>query len=188
MFAAIEKGNDEIVKLLLKSDKLDINKTYKTEKLYKDKQKGRKIIEITALQCAINNNQDKIIQYFLSKEFSKSSEKIDLNKKSIKAIINNEITMCEKTPLYMAIEKRNVNAIKLLLARTDININDKSFFNECNNQIQAKTALHLAAEKEDIEIIKLLLEMKEIVIDIDDFQGKKPIDYSQNDEITKLLS
>ncbi len=36
-------------------------------------------------------------------------------------------------------------------------------------------------------IIKLLLEKKEIDINIEDSQGKKPIDYSKNIEIKQLL-
>ena len=70
----------------------------------------------------------------------------------------------------------------------DININEKSYHFSNNSQIHAKTALHLAAEMGDLEIIKLLLEKKEIDINIEDSQGKKPIDYSENNEIKKLLS
>lgn len=50
------------------------------------------------------------------------------------------------------------------------------------------TALHLASQRRNLEIIKLLLEKKEIDIHIEDYHGKKPIDYSTNDEIKRLLS
>ena len=50
------------------------------------------------------------------------------------------------------------------------------------------TALHLAAEIGNLEIIKLLLEKKEIDINIEDSHGRKPIDYSKNNEIKQLLS
>ena len=50
------------------------------------------------------------------------------------------------------------------------------------------TALHLAAEIGNLEIIKLLLEKKEIDINIEDSHGRKPIDYSINNEIKQLLS
>lgn len=40
---------------------------------------------------------------------------------------------------------------------------------------------------ENLKIIKLLLEKKEIDINIEDGQGKKPIDYSENIEIKHLL-
>ena len=59
------------------------------------------------------------------------------------------------------------------------------FFNGIQNQ---KTALHHAVEINNIEIVKLLLQKKGIDINILDSQGKKPIDYSVNDEIRQLLS
>ena len=143
---------------------------------------------MNALQVAVDNNQDKIINLFLSTKLCNSSRKIDLNTRSVEAVIKNEIEIFEKTLLFMSIEKRNLNTIKLLLARTDINVNEQSFHIQGNNPIEVKTALHLAAEKNDIEIIKLLLERKDIDINIIDGQGKKPIDYSSNFEIRQLLS
>ena len=41
---------------------------------------------------------------------------------------------------------------------------------------------------DNLEIIKILLESKDIDVNITDSYGKKPIDYSKNDEIIKLLS
>lgn len=89
----------------------------------------------------------------------------------------------EKTALYLAVEIKNIEIIKLLLSNERINVNilNKS---ESGN----KTTLHLAVEKEYIEIIKLLLNNKEIEINIEDDQGKKPIDYTKNDTIKKLLN
>ena len=178
------------MKLLLTNDKININFTSLIEKI--DRQQNiRHIIEMSPLQFAIDKSQDKIIQLFLSQEFFKESEKIDINKESIESIesiIGKEIEIYKKTPLYMSIEKQNINAVKLLLARTDINVNKQSFHILDNNQIQAKAPLHLAVEIEDLEVIKLLLKKKEIDIEIEDCQGKKPIDYSKNDEIKRLLS
>ena len=175
------------MKLLLTNDKININFTSLIEKI--DRQQNiRHIIEMSPLQFAIDKSQDKIIQLFLSQEFFKELKKIDMNKESIESIIGKEIEIYKKTPLYMSIEKQNINAVKLLLARTDINVNKQSFHILDNNQIQAKAPLHLAVEIEDLEVIKLLLKKKEIDIEIEDCQGKKPIDYSKNDEIKRLLS
>ena len=138
---------------------------------------------MTALQFAVDINQEKIINLFLSA----FRLKFDINAKSIEAVIRNEIEIFERTPLYMSIEKKNINLIKLLLKSEDINVNEKSYHFSNNSQIHAKTALHLAAEIGDLEIIKLLLEKKEIDINIEDSQGKKPIDYSNNIEIKQLL-
>ena len=106
----------------------------------------------------------------------------------MKAIIGNEIEISTKTPLFMSIEKQNIKTIKSLLARTDIDVNEMSFFYSGENLIKQKAALHLAAEIGNLEIIKLLLEKKEININIEDSQGKKPIDYSRNIDIKQLLS
>lgn len=51
-----------------------------------------------------------------------------------------------------------------------------------------QTALHLAVQKNNIEIVKLLMEKKEIDVNITDYSEKKPIDYSENDKITELLT
>ena len=167
------------MKLLLTNDYLDINLTYKSEK----NKNIQTIIEMTLIQFAIENNHNEIIHQILSQ-----SNKIDINKLSIKSMIGKEIEIYEKTTLYMCIEKQNINAIKSLLSRTDIDVNGKSFYFLGSKTIKAKTALHLAVEMEDLEIIKLLLERKEIDIHIEDVEGKTPIDYAKNDEIKQLLS
>lgn len=51
-----------------------------------------------------------------------------------------------------------------------------------------KTALHLAVQNNSTDIVKLLLENKKIDIDIEDSHGKKPLEYSKNDEIRQLLN
>lgn len=48
--------------------------------------------------------------------------------------------------------------------------------------------MHLAVQKSNTEIVKLLLENPKINAKIEDSNRKMPIDYSQNDEITQLLS
>ena len=140
---------------------------------------------MNALQFAVDKNQEKIVSLIISYFYTK----IDINSKSIKAIITgNDIEIYEKTALYISIENKNIKIIKLLLERDNINVNEKSYHCFVNRNLEAKTALHLASELGDFEIIKHLLEKKEIDINIEDHQGKKPIDYSENDEIKKLLS
>ena len=167
------------------NDKLDINSTFimeNIEKAFGGYIKARILVKMTPLQFAIDNNLNNIIELYLSKD-----KKIDINCRSIKYIISKTIEVFEKTPLYMSIEKRNINAIDALLLRTDINVNEKSFHYSSCQPIHSETALHLAAQQGDIEIIKRLLREKNIDINIEDEQGKKPIDYSKNDEIRKLF-
>lgn len=62
------------------------------------------------------------------------------------------------------------------------------YLNSIQFHIFHKSALHLAAQNRNLSIIKILLTHGNIDIIIQDSQGKKPIDYSNNIEIKKLLS
>ena len=50
------------------------------------------------------------------------------------------------------------------------------------------TPLHLAVQREYIDIIKLILQNKDVNVDIEDDQGKKPIDYTTNSQIIQLFN
>lgn len=77
-----------------------------------------------------------------------------------------------KTPLCFAVQNENIEIIKLLLSRDDINIDEKNLIprnkrfvdhqQQQKNEIIKinKTALYIAAENGNLEIIKLLLEKK----------------------------
>ena len=67
---AVEKGNVEIVKLLLTNDMIDFNLQSNNEK-FDRKQNIKQITEISPLQYSIKNNQDKIIGLLLSQYFFK---------------------------------------------------------------------------------------------------------------------
>ena len=137
------------------------------------------------LNYAILNNKNKALKLFLSEHIN---NKIDLSAKLFEAIIGTEIEIHEKTPLYIAVENRNIEAIQLLILNKHINVNEKSFHFIGNAIIEERTPLHLAVENGSIRIIKLLLECKEIDINIEDEQGKKPIDYASNDDAKQLLN
>lgn len=51
-----------------------------------------------------------------------------------------------------------------------------------------KTPLHLAVINGNLEVIKVLLNYKNININLRDDKGKKPIDYTDNDEIKQLFN
>lgn len=76
-----------------------------------------------------------------------------------------------KTALYIAIEKGNIEIVKLLLKneKIDVNISNRIKWHESGtdncNQYE-KTALFLAIEKENIEIIELLLSNNKIDVNI----------------------
>ena len=93
------------------------------------------------------------------------------------------ILLFQKTPLYIAVEKENIDIVKLLLMNDeiDVNLTNKSFYNfqendyikelvdeydhyqKFDNNITAeKTSLYRAIEIGNIEIVKLLLMNRKI--------------------------
>ena len=71
----MEKENIEIIRLLLTNDKYN-NLTYKREGKYNLIKKTTRKIEMTPLIYAIDHNQNEIIQFLLSDEFSALSDRI----------------------------------------------------------------------------------------------------------------
>ena len=71
----------------------------------------------------------------------------------------------EKSPLVIAIEKGNVDAVKQLIEHEELDVN---FINKTFNmrddtvEWEKTTALNIAVDKENIEIVKLLLECKNL--------------------------
>lgn len=119
-----------------------------------------------------------------------NNDKIDINinnreieaHNSVTATIRKIAMLKEKTALFLAVEKENIEIIKLLLNKENLLINEY-------NGEWFLTALHLAAQKSNIEIVKLLLSRKDINKNIKQgFSNKKPIDYAKNDEIIRLLT
>ena len=137
------------------------------------------------LNYSILNNKNKVINFILS-EYKNNA--LYVTKKLFEAIIGTDIEILEKTPLYIAVENRNIEAVRLLALNKYINVNEKSFHLIGNVRIEERTQLHIAVENGYFEIIKLLLECKEIDINVEDEQGKKPIDYASNDDIKQLLN
>lgn len=72
----------------------------------------------------------------------------------------NETTIIHnKSPLYLSVENNNYQAVKLLLAKPNIDANFESIYDNYRGEMPKKTALQLAIEKKNKEII-LLLEKK----------------------------
>ena len=79
-----------------------------------------------------------------------------------------------QTPLNIAIEKENIEIIKILLTRNDIDVNEKSniikpiffVYNVIIKKFIDKTPLYLASEIGNPEIVQLLLSCEEIDINL----------------------
>lgn len=99
---AVEKEKSEIIKLLLDNEKLDINLPYKYSVNEIDDMKSQ-VVKTKVIQNLFNDAS------------------FDIN------LLNNEGSnqTREKTPLHLAVEKRDVSIIELLLTNKSIDVNSK---------------------------------------------------------------
>lgn len=155
LFIAFEKNNAEIVLLLLKQPKIDID-------LLTD-QRNNKI----ALFLAIKMKSPQIVKLLLS------NPKIDVNQKAI--ISNSHFTVysqcsvvgcytIEESPLHLAVKMQNIEIIKLLLNVKEINVN--CIISTRGKKSTNEASLHTAIKLNNLEIVQLLLSKPEIDVNI----------------------
>ena len=124
LYLAVDKENFEIVKLLMANDNIDANYPYihKSEDIME---------EISALYLAVDKENIEIVELLLA------NDNIDVNtlytvtnvcgnshnRRNMAKYVNNNQKIKEKSVLYSAVEKENVEIIELLLANKDLNIN-----------------------------------------------------------------
>lgn len=189
MHAAIENHDDRMLEMLLSVDEIDINipmtinasisKPYYFEQNTTEKK--------TPLQLAIECNNLNAIRLILE-----SRHALAINKYSSFKLIkkldgfdydednqgneeeefpeDNERDKFQKikmTALHMAIEKGNLEMVRLLLTNPKIDINARKIFKlkkQLLNIKYQKTPLQIAIEKKYVDIVKLLLEQASISI------------------------
>ena len=152
LYVATERGNSEIVNLLLSQENIDINKklTTKCTYFYKDE-----IYERSALHIAIEKRNFQTAKILLN------SNKIDVNAKTnykIKKSGYNETQ--EKSPLYLSVENEAEEVVQSLLLHENIEINAKFLSNEIGTSTKyylEKSPLFLAIEKGLENIASILL-------------------------------
>ena len=103
-----EKGDIEILKLLLECKEIDVNFANKTHKWCNNMDDGW--VKTTALNKAVESGNDEILKLLLQ------CEKIDVNFKNIKD------KKKERTALHTAVEKENLEIIQLLLNHKNIDV------------------------------------------------------------------
>lgn len=151
---AIRKGNLYIIKLLLSDPKIHINEISYSEinaqggcKRYR---RWTTTIKKYTLFFAIKYMNVKIFQNLIDNTNIdvNSGLKEDRTEKETKIIQN-------KSPLYLSVENNNVEAVKLLLTKQNIDIDFQSIHDNYSGNIQGKTSLQLAIENKNKEIISL---------------------------------
>lgn len=216
-YLAAEKGNLELIKILLSNEKVDINAIVKLE-TYIDDEKDiydsatdaeiQETVENeskTALYFAVENEKLELIYLLLS------NDKIDVNlayksDEYYKLANSNENRKenkyeVEKTPFYLAVEYKNIEIINLLLQNVKIDINKNYTKSEVEDKYDEdgekcstetfkimRSPLHLAVQNKNIDIIKILLNQKNIDLNAKDENGKIPIEMTKNKQILNLFN
>ena len=156
LYRAIEKENIEIVKLLLTFEEIDIDIISSKEGKEDD---DPVLWEKTALFKAVEKENIEIIKLLLTEDFDiniKNYDSGELDEDEDEIDINN--MHCDEikgTALFLAVKKKNIKIIKLLLTNlnNDLNIH-------CKINGEKTTVLELAAKINDDEITKVLSEYK----------------------------
>ena len=167
---AIEIGNNEIVKLLLANEKIDVNSLSKYSMTSHD---GNYNL-MSPLHAAVEKENFEITQLLLN------NKSTDVNLMNISLSIDPDengkcIQRRDRTALHIAIEKENIKLVELLLSSEKVDVNlPRTWFkytddlDECGSCIfkKEKSALHIALYKENLEIINLLLQHDKIDVNI----------------------
>lgn len=173
LFISVEKGNLEIVKLLLPCKDIQPNLLsksyicYNEDNIRKQKEKLR-----TALHEAVEKNNAEMVQEILKKWIVN----INLFEKVSKVLNDFTYYYAEKTALHIAVENENNEIIGLLLSIFDINVNiirkeykkpHESIKEDDHNydhwtSKKEETAIIIAIEKNNVSIVQLLLARKNI--------------------------
>ena len=111
------------------------------------------------------------------------NENIDVNfqYEHIKYNPHHEL-ISKKTALCFAIERDDINIVKLLLSTNKIDVNALNI-----EKHTSMTALHKAVLSNNKEIIQILLNYQSIDINIKDNLGRKPIQLTKDQEIIDLF-
>ncbi|KAK8834772.1 hypothetical protein M9Y10_003628 [Tritrichomonas musculus] len=217
LFLAIEKGNSEIIHLLLQKEKIDFSavneiktetneyyekyRRYQDGNIYRWSVKTIKKEEKTSFYLAVEKGNLEIIQYLLS------SEKVDIN------IPNRSETIIDsdkdeysydatdsdlettkdteiKTALYFAVENEKIEILKLLLNNEKIDANIPCEYNESYDLRTYRTSRVGRQNKEIKTPFYLAVEYKNVEI-INLLLTKSKIDinkeYSKNESIVKYI-
>ena len=149
---ACKKGFVDIVDLLLKNPKIDVNKAsweYIKFRNYKYESK------YSPLVIAILDDKTEIVKLLLKQK--------NLNVNNEMYFLHNELEV-NKTPLNIAISRKNIAIVKLLLDHPNINVNEETehIIEYPKYTEMYTTPLSSAIELNNIDIIKLLLNHPKI--------------------------
>lgn len=186
--AAIEKGNNEVVRILLSNKNIDVNvqsvltvtnfvgdssddedeEEEDNNLFFHHNIRGVYKKIVSPLHEAVIQGNEEVVKLLLS------NPNIDVNNKLEYHDFGNYGSYhIEKTALHIAIEKGYTKIVELLLSHPDVNVNqicrhnDGTYsFPQGHDRYIDKIPLILAVENENIEIVKLLLNHPKIDVNI----------------------
>ena len=189
LYKAVVTENIEAVKLLLSHQNIDVNFLYFTLNSQHNfshfssisqhdfhftaliaaiKRKYYTIIKLLLSHPNINANNKSIkTKIFVPSQFAYLHPTIDVTKPKYKNTTKVK-RKTEKTPLYMAVQMRNIKIVKLLLSNPSIDVNIKLVKTQFDEEevISEKTLLYLAVELNNEKIVNLLLSDPNIDVNI----------------------
>lgn len=179
---AARKGNFEIVKLLLHSDKIEIvinSKKYSKSKMFSYFGYITHVDEKPLIHEVIESGYTEILEFLLTKKYVDINETLILTEDfmDFRSTSHMRLENIEyKTALVAAAELGFIEIMKLLLSQKNASINQKSTqikfnaggcasYSEKTNKIE-KTLLYAAIETGNINIVKFCLDRPEIDVNI----------------------
>ena len=142
---AILNNNCKVVRKLLEYKKCNIN-----SESYEYDGKSQKVNK-SSLFISFEKGSIDVIKHLLQ------NESINVNEKTIYTDNFNKIIEIT-SPFYKAISNKNPEQVKLLLERSDLEINEKYVLKTVNTKKLKLTPLLYAVKMQNIEIIKMLME------------------------------
>jgi|GEM_PF-3366218 len=197
---AIKYGNIEIVKYLLTSVNLNINQMDKNNQTPIYYSVLGNNIEITKLLLSrnakvdvVNNNGETLLHAaFKCYPYSPLSPELIALLASIKGIDINRFDNNNNTPLLLAIESRNIDAVKTLLSIDDIDVNANSYQDGNIYLHRIIACLGALSESYNKKLAKLFLTHENIDVNMPDQYGRTLIycdwNYYQSDEILEIIN
>ncbi|KAK8839044.1 hypothetical protein M9Y10_032510 [Tritrichomonas musculus] len=196
LYKAVSDHSNEIVKLLLSQEKINVNASLKMT------ENNELVCEKTVLQRAVDDKNHEIAKLLLNNksidvnaklmdpptkpekdiwdqheiENIKVSNKEHFDEAGYSAISTRHID--EKTLLSIAVDNDDVEMVSILLGNENIDINAKStmkhykhFINDKGEEEEEKkhemfTPLYFAVEKENVQIVQLLVNHKNIDVNL----------------------
>lgn len=119
LYFAVDENCIEIVRLLLKNEKIDVNLP-SVNKIDSSDTKFSKYEEIAPLHVAVKNKRIEIIRYLIE------NEKINVN---LPLKSSNE-SESDKTPLHLAVIAGHLEIIKMLIQNKNIDLNAYDFYSK----------------------------------------------------------